>query len=140
MFAQLRLILFLVLLWSCIGCNSQGYQMANAVKLTGSLSDGGEILDVEGRENGTGMIVIGFHPVVDGKPIEETTTAVVDQEGKFEIPQGIEPGDYLITVRQWQPYPENDLLKGKFGPRKSKIRRTIGADTELVIDIAAPEG
>ena len=123
-----------------VGCQPAGYQMPDAVKLTGSLSQDGEILTVEGMENGTGMIVVGFHPIVDDKPLEEVTTAMVNQEGHFEIPQGIEPGEYLITVRQWQPYLENDLLQGEFGPTKSKIRRTIDDDTELTIDLAQPDG
>lgn len=119
-----------------LGCTDETHQLPGAVKLTGSLSNGGEILTVEGWINGTGMVVVGFHPIVDGKPIEQTTSAWVGEDGKFEIPQGIEPGEYLITVRQWDPQPENDLLKGKFSERKSKIRRTIDADTELVIDIS----
>ena len=53
---------------------------------------------------------------------------------------GIEPGEYLVTIRQWDPYPQNDLLKGKFGPKKSKIRRTIEEDTVLDLDVSNPEG
>ena len=134
-----RKLVFAVLgCMAILGCDKAGYEMPDAVKLTGTLSDGGETLTVEGIENGTGMIVVGFHPIEDGKPIEEVTSAIVDQEGKFEIPQGIESAEYMITVRQWQPYPSTDLLKGKFGPRKSKIRRTIGGDTDLVIDLSKP--
>ena len=114
--------------------------MANAVQLTGTLTDNGEPLFVEGLENATGMIIVGFHPIFEGKPAEEITTAQVNAEGVFEIPQGIEPGDYLITVRQWQPYPQNDLLKGKFSAKKSPIRKTIDGDTALDIDISKPEG
>ena len=42
------------------------------------------------------------------------------KKAKFEVYDGIKPGEYLITVRQWEPYPSNDLLKGKFGPKKSE--------------------
>ena len=123
-----------------LGCSPDKYARANTVKLKGKLSDDGKPLIVEGLENATGMIRVGFHPIVEGKPIEEVTSATVDLEGNFEVTDGIEPGEYLITVGQYQPYPQNDLLKGKFGPRKSPIRKTIESDTDLEIDIAKPEG
>jgi hypothetical protein len=124
-----------------LGCGSKPkYEQPNTVKLSGSLTDGGEILTVEGRENGTGMILVGFHRIVDGKPIEQSTSASVNEEGKFEVFDGIEPGEYLITVRQWQPYDSDDLLKGRFSPRNSKIRCTIEGDTELALDLANPDG
>ena len=123
----------------CAGCAKDGYGLPNSVKLTGKLSDAGEPLFVEGLENATGMITVGFHRIEEGKPGPEVTNAMVDIEGNFEIPQGIEPGEYLITVRQWQPYPQNDLLKGKFSERKSPIRRTIDGDTVLEIDISNTE-
>lgn len=133
-----RLVLLIAICVSFVGCKKEGYQLPNAVEIAGTLSKDGEILEVEGRMNGTGRIVIGFHPMIDGKPIEETTQAWVDEDGTFKISQGIEPGEYLVTVYQLQD--EVDLLKGKFGARKSKIIRTIDADTFLEIDIAKPEG
>ncbi len=133
-----RLVLLIAICGSFIGCQKETYELPNAVKIAGTLSNDGEILEVAGRMNGTGRIVIGFHPIVDGKPIEETTQAWVGEEGTFEISQGIEPGEYLLTVYQLQD--EKDLLKGKFGVRKSKIIRTIDVDTFLDIDISKPEG
>lgn len=135
-----RLAVCVSIIGFTLGCGSESYQMANAVKLQGTLTDNGEPLFVEGIENATGMIVVGFHEIIDGKTGLEVTSARVDLEGNFEIPQGIEAGEYLITVRQWEPYPQKDLLKGKFGPRKSKIKRTINGDTVLDIDISNPEG
>lgn len=123
-----------------VGCSPEKYSRANTVKLKGKLSDNGEPLFVEGIENATGMIRVGFHPILEGKPTEEVTSAAVDLEGNFELTDGIEPGEYLITVGQYEPYPQNDLLKGKFGPKKSPIRKVIDADTELDIDISRPEG
>lgn len=123
-----------------LGCGDASFMMPDAVPLTGTLTDSGEPLFVEGLENATGMIVLGFHAIIDGKPGPEVTTATVDLEGKFEIPQGIEAGEYLITVRQWEPYPQKDLLKGKFSAAKSKIRRTIDGTAPLDIDIANPDG
>lgn len=135
------LLLTVLMVFAVAGCQRTTHQMLpNAVKLSGTLTNAGEPLTVEGYENGTGFIVVGFHPIVDGKPIEETTAAHADEMGKFEIVEGIEPGEYLITVRQWQPYQSNDLLKGKFAPNKSKIRRNIEGDTVLDLDVANPEG
>jgi hypothetical protein len=135
-----RVALSLSLLLPILGCSDTSFGLAGAVTLTGTLSDAGEPLFVEGIENATGMIVVGFHPIVEGKPAEEVTTATVNLEGNFEIPQGIEPGEYLITVRQWEPYPQKDLLKGKFSAKKSEILRTIDGETALDIDISKPEG
>jgi len=134
--------LFCLLFAVALGCGEDKFGMPNAVSLKGTLTDGGEPLFVEGIENATGMIVIEFHPTMeDGKPQPTAaTTATVDLDGNFEIPQGIEPGEYTITVRQWEPYPQNDLLKGKFRLGKSKIVRTISADTSLDIDISNPTG
>ena len=118
------------------GCSKPDYELPNTVEVSGRLTNDGEFLTVEGRENGTGMIVVGFHPIVDGKPIEQVSSASVNEQGTFDVVDGLELGEYLITVRQWQPYNSNDLLKGKFGPRNSPIRRTITGDTELNLDLA----
>lgn len=124
-----------------VGCGAKpDYQVPGAVKVTGSLTNGGAILTVEGRENGTGMILVGFHPIVDGKPIEQASSASVNEQGEFDVFDGLQPGEYLITVRQWQPYDSNDLLQGKFSPKKSPIRRTISGETQLVLDLANPDG
>lgn len=126
-----------------VGCGDDKYQRAGTVKLKGRLHDNGKPLFVEGLENATGMIKLGFHPIIEGKPIEEVTSARANLDGDFELVDGLEPGEYLITVSQYEPYPDNDLLKGKFGsrnPRKSPIRKTIEEDTELDIDLSKPEG
>ena len=137
---SLVLSITLAVLATILGCSESKYGLPNTVKLKGKLTDNGEPLFVEGLENATGMIRLGFHPVVEGKPIEEVTSTTVDLEGNFEVVDGIEPGEYMITVGQYEPYPQNDLLKGKFGAKKSPIRKTIDGDTELDIDISKPEG
>ena len=136
-----RLILGVAVSVLLTGCAKEGFQVTDAVALSGTLTDEGTPLFVEGIENATGMIVLEFHPIIEGKP-ERTASASAeaDLDGNFEIPQGIEPGEYIITVRQWEPYPENDLLKGKFRLGRSKIVRTIEGDTTLDIDISNPEG
>lgn len=138
-----RCLVAFLCIWLCtflIGCGDSSSLMSDAVPLTGTLTDGGEPLFVEGLENATGMIVLGFHTIIEGKPGPEVTTATADLDGKFEIPQGIEAGEYLITVRQWEPYPQRDLLKGKFSAKKSNIKRTIDGAAPLDIDISNPDG
>jgi len=133
-------LIALAVLANLSGCGESTYGLPNTVKLSGKLTDNGEPLFVEGLENATGMIRLGFHPIVEGKPIVEVTSTTVDLQGNFEVVDGIEPGEYMVTVGQFEPYPQNDLLKGKFGARKSPIRKTIDGDTVLDIDISKPEG
>lgn len=126
-----------------IGCGEEGYGLANAVKLTGTVTDGGTPIHVEGLENATGMITVGFCPIEgDGKGQAriESTAAMVAADGTFEVVDGIEPGTYVVTVRAWEPYPQVDKLKGKFSENRSKIIREITGDTVLEIDVANPEG
>ena len=136
-----RLVVCFVVCVALSGCAKEGFKVSDAVALSGTLTDEGTPLFVEGIENATGMIVLEFHPIIDGEPDRTASaSAEADLDGNFEIPQGIEPGEYIITVRQWEPYPENDLLKGKFRLGRSKIVRTIEGDTTLDIDVSRPEG
>lgn len=137
---MVRSCVTLLLLLALIGCKEAAFGLPDAFALKGTLTDGGTPLTVEGMENGTGMITLGFHPVINGRTEGEVTSARVDADGNFEIPQGIEPGEYVITVRQWQPYPQNDLLKGRFSPKNSKLKRVIDSDTELNIDLSDLDG
>lgn len=125
-----------------IGCSAEGYKLGGTVKLAGTLAQDGQPIHVEGLENATGMIVIGFCPLDaegNGERIE-VTTAGVNADGTFEVVDGIEPGKYAISVRAWEPYPQVDKLKGKFSPRKTKIIRDIDGDTVLDLEVANPEG
>ncbi len=106
----------------------------------GRVTSGGAPLHVEGRDIGLGMVTIGFFPMVEDGPLVEATSAQADAEGNFELIDGLEPGKYLISVRQWDPYPQTDRLKGRFDERNSKIIRDFsGNEAELVIDVLDPE-
>lgn len=134
--------LFLISLLVQLGCSEAGFQLAGTVPLTGTVTDAGTPIHVEGLENATGMIVVGFCKVDDegkGERIEESTAAV-NPDGTFEVVDGVEPGNYAISVRAWEPYPQNDKLKGKFSPKKTKIIRRIDGETTLEIDVSNPEG
>jgi hypothetical protein len=134
--------LVLLSLAGCLsGCNNQ-YKVVGTVKLTGKVTKGGEPLQVDGREMGLGMVTIGFCLIEDqDDPFRvRTAAAQVDQDGNFEVVDGLEPGLYVITVEQWDPYPSTDRLQGKFNEQNSKIIREITADSELIIDVANPTG
>jgi len=119
------------------GCD-RDYRVTGTVKLTGRVTDGGEPLQVEGREMGLGMITIGFCNN-DADRIQ-VDSAQIDDDGNFELIDGIVPGTYVITVKQWDPFPQVDRLKGRFNERNSKIVREISETSELVIDLSNPEG
>ncbi len=69
----------------------------------------------------------------------ETYTARADQNGEFDA-AGKFPGKYKIAVRQWDPYPNTDLLEGKFDEANTTIVRDVKAGDNLVIDVSKPEG
>ncbi len=124
----------------CIGCTSEK-TLPNVVMVSGRVTDGGTPLHVEGRNVAIGRVTVGFYPITDDGERIEATSADVDAEGNFEVIDGVKPGKYLITVRQWDPFPTTDRLKGKFDEKKSRIIRDISADEiELIIDVSNPEG
>jgi len=126
-----------------IGCEKKSHKLPNGEKLTGKVTDNGQPLFVKGRENATGMIVIGFCPITaeaKGQQHIEAAYADVADDGTFELVQGIELGKYVITIRQWEPYPQNDKLKGIFSGKNSKIICEVDGETELVINLANSEG
>ena len=123
------------------GC-SQTTQLPNVVKVSGRVTDGGTPLHVDGRDIGLGRVVVGFYPI-DGEDSElvEVTSADVDADGNFDVIDGVVPGKYRISVRQWDPYDTVDRLENRFDGTNSKIVRQIDQDTsELNIDVANPDG
>lgn len=130
-----------VIAWICLasGCTSNEHQLPNRVMVHGRVTDGGQPLHVEGRHLGLGAVTIGFCPMEDG-PLVEATSAQADPEGYFEVIDGLEPGKYLVTVRQWDPYPQIDRLQGRLDQRNSKIIREFSGDeAELIIDVSNPK-
>ncbi len=122
-----------------VGCTATK-KLPNRVKVVGRVTSGGAPLHVERRDIGLGMVTIGFFPMVEDGPLVEATSAQADAEGNFEVIDGLEAGKYLISVRQWDPYPQTDRLQGRFDERNSKIIRDISGDeAELVIDVSDPE-
>ena len=110
----------------------------------GTVTDGGKPLHVAGRDVGIGMVVVQFYCIgEDGKVSSLAAEAQVAPDGAFDAPgrdgRGLPPGKYLIAVRQWDPFPDVDRLRGRFDETRSKIVREIDG-REIAIDVSKPEG
>ena len=104
------------------------------VTVNGKVTRGAEPLKVSNK----GKIEVVFHPypaVKDNKPVT-TYPAMVQNDGNFEVTD-IPIGQYLITVKQIDPMPVNDLLAGKFDVQNSKIIREVKAGEKIDIDLNA---
>jgi hypothetical protein len=121
------------------GC--QRTPVTSGARIRGAVTSGGRALEVAGRDIGLGMVQVGFWPVYeDGQELVAAAMAQADEQGNFQLVDPLPAGKYLITVRQWDPYPNVDKLQGKFDERNSKIVRQIDSDLELIIDVAQPRG
>lgn len=138
---MLRRDLLLFLILATASACSTSTREAGTVKVHGRVTDAGEPLHVDGRDVGIGRVTVGFYRIYDdGERLVEATSADAAADGSFDLIDGIEPGKYLISVHQWNPYPNVDQLKGKFDQRNSKIIRVLeGEEQELIIDLSKPE-
>lgn len=139
----LGLLLFLALLGPLAGCGGSNEPPMMPVK--GRVTKGGAPLQVAGQEVGIGMVQVGFYRLEgDGSQKGTPWEAKVDPQGNFTLfgpsGNGIPPGKYKITVRQWDPYPQTDKLQGQFDEKNSKIVREINGASDLAIDVSKPEG
>jgi hypothetical protein len=127
-----------------LGCSSEPQEKVVAVR--GRLTNAGAPLQVAGREAGVGRIEINFHQLqADGAPSQTFESASPDEQGNYSLRgangKGIKPGKYRIAIRQWDPYPDNDKLGGKFSLENSKVVRDVGeTETTIDIDVSKPEG
>lgn len=131
-----------IILAGFIGCESPAVRQdkAGRFSVSGKLTDGGSPLQVEGRDIGLGMVKIQFLELDEsGSLIDEDSDleTTVDAEGKFNVPAGgLLPGNYRVAVYQFDPYPGNDVLKGKFDLHNSPIVQEFTDDTTLDIDLS----
>ena len=130
-----------VILAVFVGCQSKTIKedRSGRISVSGTLTDGGQPLQVEGRDIGIGRVEIRFleldesGELVDNDPDESTT---VDADGKFSVAAGgLYPGSYRVAVSQFDPDP-TDKLGGKFGNGNSPIKIEVEGDTDLEIDIS----
>jgi hypothetical protein len=129
---------------SAAGC-AKGPDEGPVVVVRGHLTNAGQPLTVKGMDFGLGFIEVRFckYPG-EGKPIplNDTFPTQADASGNFKVlgrfGNGIPPGKYRIAVRQWDPYPSNDALGGKFDVQHSPLIRDISRSETLEIDLAKP--
>jgi len=107
-------------------------------KVEGKLTQNGQPLTVSDK----GVIVMNLVAAEEGKD-KTPYPAEVKSDGTFEITgperKGIPPGKYRISLQQFDPYPKNDKLGGKFASEKSPLVREV-TGSFLEIDVAKPGG
>jgi hypothetical protein len=118
------------------GCSSDTTEPGKII-VSGRVTNAGEPLHVEGRDVGIGVVRIAFYQIKDGKQrAAESAYASADVEGRFQLGDGIDSGEYRISIEQWDPYPNVDRLKGKFNAKNSPIVHTFNENEQLELDIS----
>jgi hypothetical protein len=127
------------------GCGPKLPAEGPVVGVHGRLTKAGQPLVVQGMDGGEGMIRITFSKYEgEGKAVaaSDTYSAMVDANGNFKFPgrfgNGIPPGKYRVSVRQWEPFPAKDLLEGKFDEQHSPLFREVTGKESLEIDLSKP--
>lgn len=114
------------------------------VEVKGQLTNAGQPLKVQRQDVGLGLIQLEFYQIQAQGQSTDPETARLDEQGRFTVPgrtgHGIPPGKYRVAVRQWDPYPDFDRLKGKFDAKHSPIIRQLTGQEEVLIDVSKPEG
>jgi hypothetical protein len=132
---------FLLLLAAMLiaGC---GGPRDGAVPVRGTVTNAGQPLAVKGRDVGLGYVELHFYRMHDDGAVDTSPNdAAVDESGNFSVRGrdggGLPPGKYKITVRQLDPAPNNDKLKGRFDLKNSRIVRELTGEGEEEITIDA---
>lgn len=132
-------VLLAILGLTMTGCGESG---PPRVSVTGKVTNKGEVLKVKPM---VGRVQVTFYPVTEpGKPAGDPQEAAIQPTGDFTVPgtdrKGIAPGKYKIAVRQWEEFPNKDVLDGKFDDKNTKIIREITGKEPVVIDVSRDEG
>jgi hypothetical protein len=107
------------------------------VPVSGRLLYNGEPLTGRGPDD----ITMTFCRVVDGKDqwAELKRVDVNQEQGTFQLPVGLVPGTYRITVHQRDPQTGKDRFQDAFRQGTSPLLREVTGKDELVLDLARPE-
>ena len=137
--------------WGCIvlallataGCGEE-VVVKETVLLQGKVVKGGQPLTVNSAQLGDyARVEAIFVPQDNSHP---GYAVKVEPDGSFRLAtesgKPLPPGKYRVAVRQWEPYPQTDLLQGKFDQKTSPIMIDIAANTTDLgtIDIDKPNG
>jgi hypothetical protein len=105
------------------------------VQPNGKIVKGGQPVKVSDK----GVIVLNFVPAEGGKE-GASYSADTKPDGTFKIigsdGKGIPPGKYKVAVQLFDPYPSNDLLKGKYAMGKTELTVDVGKE-DVVIDVGS---
>lgn len=106
-------------------------------KVKGHVSNKGQLLKVRPM---VGRVQVTFYPVTEpGTPRVDPQEAVVEPNGDFIVhgtdSNGIVAGKYKIAVRQWEEFPNKDVLNGMFDEKNTKIIKDVTGDEDIVIDV-----
>jgi len=129
--SRFRSPLLMMLLSLCVlaaGC-------ATKAKVKGKLVKDGQPFTVSDK----GVIQMTFYAESDSaKAVPYPVDTKVD--GTFEVMgkerKGIPAGKYFVVIRAIDPYPGEDLLKGKFAPEKTALTQEVKGNDEITIDVA----
>ncbi|GEM_PF-833843 len=105
------------------------------VKVEGKFSVAGETVELKK----TSVIQIIFYP--DSSDPKNVTSFPADFDRStftYKI-NAIPIGKYKVSVLFLDPYPNNDKLKGAFGPKKSPINIELTENKTFDIDIPKPK-
>ncbi|MDB5338578.1 MAG: hypothetical protein JWN70_4197 [Planctomycetaceae bacterium] len=108
------------------------------IKVKGNVSNKGARLNVPAM---VGRVQVTFYPVSEpGAPRQDPQEAAIQPNGDFTVPgtdgKGIVAGKYKIAVRQWEDFPNKDVLAGKFDEKNTKIVKDVTSDEDILIDVA----
>jgi hypothetical protein len=110
------------------------------VKAKGKLTNAGKPLEVKPM---VGLLELTFLREGGDGPVDPQV-AQVAPDGSFVVHgtggQGIPQGKYKIVVRQWEEYPNKDVLKGAFDEKNTKVVRDVTETGEILIDVSKPGG
>lgn len=139
---RLRVGALLVLIVGFIagaGCGSKGNKIPdNFVNVRGRVLKNGLPIQVNTAglppgDPGMQIVFIKLGTSDAGTEIPANILSVSD--GTFELPGGIAPGRYRVTV-MLAPVGSDDMFKGKYDKNNSKIELEIkGGEGEIVVDI-----
>lgn len=135
--------LVVLALLATAGCGEQ-VVVKETVLLQGKVVKSGEPLKVNSAQLGDyARVEAIFVPQDNSHP---GYAVKVEPDGSFRLAtesgNPLPSGKYRVAVRQWEPYPQNDLLQGKFDQKNSPVMIDIAADTTDLgtIDIDKPNG
>jgi len=120
------------------GCSSPSTEIAT-VKFTGKITQNGQPLTISPANEASkaGKVEVILYPYTEEKgKMVEPNYAYYQSDGQFVVESGVPAGKYRITVAQWDPYPQKDLLKGGYGKENSPIVHEIKGGENLDIDLS----